>query len=131
MYGCRAYPLKKKIPRTQKLEPRAHIGYLVGYDSTNIYRIWIPSEGKVVRTRDVSFDEERFYDPSELGLGHVLREEIENIVEFIGLLPPTKEHLIVDLASDEEFTTANDTENSQPDANPAEKLQNDADNSSL
>jgi hypothetical protein len=42
-YGCRAYPLNKNIPRRQKLEPRAFISYLVGYDSTNIYKIWIPS----------------------------------------------------------------------------------------
>jgi hypothetical protein len=39
VYGCRAYPLEHHIPRTEKLNPRAHIGYLVGYDSTNIYRI--------------------------------------------------------------------------------------------
>jgi hypothetical protein len=38
-YGCKAYPLNKHIPRTEKLEPRAYIRYLMGYDSTNIYRI--------------------------------------------------------------------------------------------
>ncbi|EDN07033.1 predicted protein [Histoplasma mississippiense (nom. inval.)] len=50
-YGCRAYA---KIPneilnrnRSQKLDPRAHIGYLVGYDSTNIFRIWIPHLDRV------------------------------------------------------------------------------------
>ena len=32
--------LKKNKKR--KLDPRAYIGYLVGYDSTNIFRIWIP-----------------------------------------------------------------------------------------
>ena len=35
--GSKAYTLDKHIPRTQKLQERAHIGYLVGYDSTNIY----------------------------------------------------------------------------------------------
>jgi hypothetical protein len=39
VYGCRAYPLNHHIPKKDKLDPRAHIGYLVGYDSTNIYRI--------------------------------------------------------------------------------------------
>jgi hypothetical protein len=46
VYRCRAYAMtrnaQKKINRLAKLEPRAHIGYLVGYDSTNIFRIWIP-----------------------------------------------------------------------------------------
>jgi hypothetical protein len=30
---------QKKINRLAKLEPRAHISYLVGYNSTNIFRI--------------------------------------------------------------------------------------------
>ena len=44
-YGCKAYVLLKgpaKPPRKQKLAPRAFIGYLVGYDSTAIYRVWDP-----------------------------------------------------------------------------------------
>ena len=47
-YGYRAYPLNKHILRTQKLKPRAQIDYLVGYDSLNIYRIWILSQEKVI-----------------------------------------------------------------------------------
>lgn len=50
IYGCKAYPLKYHIPKRKKLEPQAHIGYLVGYDPTNIFRIWIPSRRKVIRS---------------------------------------------------------------------------------
>ena len=61
-YGCRAYAMTEhaqlKKRRLRKLDPRAHIGYLVGYDSTNIFRI--PHQGKVISTRDVLFDEETF-----------------------------------------------------------------------
>ena len=39
IYGCKTYTLDKRIRRGDKLAPRALIGYLVGYDSTNIYRI--------------------------------------------------------------------------------------------
>jgi hypothetical protein len=46
----------------RKLDPRAHIGYLVGYDSTNIYRVWIPEKGKVISTRDVIFDESTVFE---------------------------------------------------------------------
>ena len=52
--------LKKE--KEWKLNPRAHIGYLVRYDSTNIFRIWIPYKGKVISTRDVIFDEYTFFD---------------------------------------------------------------------
>jgi hypothetical protein len=51
-YGCKAYAMttdaKLKNKRLQKLNPRANIGYLVGYDSTNIFRIWIPHRGEVI-----------------------------------------------------------------------------------
>ncbi|KAM4058823.1 hypothetical protein HRG_014073 [Hirsutella rhossiliensis] len=32
-----------------KTDPHTEIGYLVGYDSTNIFRIWIPSTSEVRR----------------------------------------------------------------------------------
>ena len=48
IYGYRAYPLKYNLLRTRKLELRAYIRYLVGYQSTNIFRVYIPSEKKVI-----------------------------------------------------------------------------------
>ncbi|CAE7204972.1 hypothetical protein PTNB73_07013 [Pyrenophora teres f. teres] len=67
VYGCCAYALRPQIPRGDKLSPRALIGYLVGYDSSNIYRVWLPNatsrahQGKVIRIRDVTFKEDLFY----------------------------------------------------------------------
>src|SRR4051794_35747490 len=58
IYGCKSFYLLHKIPRKDKLLPRAHIGYLVGYDSTNIFRIWRPDKSRVIRVRDVKFDDE-------------------------------------------------------------------------
>ena len=53
--------------RDFKVQSRAHIGYLVGYIGTNIYRIWVPSLDQVIVTRNVKFDESTFYegDPEE------------------------------------------------------------------
>ena len=53
--GARAYVLNEKLPRGAKLESRALIGHLVGFDSTNIFRVWLPTIGRVIRTRDVVF----------------------------------------------------------------------------
>ena len=66
-YGCKAYPLREEILRDEnkvlrKTQPRAHIGYLVGYAASNIYDIWVPSQSKVIRTRDVTFEETEFYE---------------------------------------------------------------------
>ena len=38
-YGYRAYSYIKNRSKLEKLEPRAYIRYLVGYDLTNIFRI--------------------------------------------------------------------------------------------
>ena len=64
-YGCRAYSFIKNRSKLEKLEPRAHIGYLVGYDSTNVFRIWIPSQKTVILTRDVVFDITKRYYPDD------------------------------------------------------------------
>ncbi len=47
VYGARAYLLMKEREAGQgrrafKTTPRGHIGYLVGYYASNIYRIWVP-----------------------------------------------------------------------------------------
>lgn len=65
-YGCRSYPLEVdraagKNRRGYKVNPRAHIGYLVGYRASNIYLIWVPILDQVIITRNVTFDESKFY----------------------------------------------------------------------
>ena len=76
------------IPKSEKLKPRAHIGYLVGYDSTNIFRIWIPSKQRVIRTRDVTFDKTLFYNPELPDITQLLRAEVEQIVEVVDMASP-------------------------------------------
>ena len=72
--GSKAYTLDKHIARTRKLQERAHIGHLIGYDSTNIYRIWIPSQRKIIRSRDVIFDETTLYKSREPDLTQLIQE---------------------------------------------------------
>lgn len=79
LLGCKAYihrtgpdaPLK-----IQKLEPRATIGFLVGWDSTTIARIWVPGQDKVIRTRNVLFDERQRYHTAQL-IDHVAVEDVQ------------------------------------------------------
>ena len=73
-FGCVAYVhLKgtrvglKKPGKSQKMNPRAVKGYLVGYESTNIYRIWFPQRGEVRPEKNVAFNELVFFDPKDLG----------------------------------------------------------------
>lgn len=63
--GCKAYMYDNNAQKGHKLDEKAHIGYLMGYESTNIFRIWLPAQKKVARTRDVRFDETAFYKAHE------------------------------------------------------------------
>lgn len=67
-YGCKAYVLIKSKGdaeyrhKRRKLDAKAHIGFLVGYESINIYRIWVPHKKKVVSVRDLLFNEDEIWD---------------------------------------------------------------------
>jgi hypothetical protein len=66
-YGCKAYVRltdnKLKARKNHyKMHARAEIGYLVGYQSSNIYKIWIPHLNQIRCSRDVLFDEQSFFD---------------------------------------------------------------------
>ena len=56
-YGCKAFAMtdntKRHKGRLQRLDPKAWIGYLVRYQLSNIFRVWVPLIGKVISTRDV------------------------------------------------------------------------------
>jgi hypothetical protein len=67
---------KQGIPNAAKMEPRAEIGYLVGYKASNIWRVWFPRRGAVRLVRDVVFDETVFFNPGELE-----KESISDILE--------------------------------------------------
>ena len=84
-YRSKAYAFIHKITKRGKLDLRCYIGYLVGYNSTNIFRIWIPSKGKVIRTRDVRFDSNSSYNPLDLDIGIIIKEKAEELIETLEL----------------------------------------------
>jgi len=111
LFGCRAYALRTQIPRGDKLTPRALIGYLVGYDASNIYRIWLPKarskahQGKVIRTRDVTFKEDLFYKPDNDSDPLLPREQLTNIIRTIHM-PPLQD---LEDSSEEEYEQEGET----------------------
>ena len=64
VYGCRAYVKLSEHDlgsKRDKMAPRAVVGYLVGFIASNIWRIWLPEQKKVISARDVKFDETKQY----------------------------------------------------------------------
>ena len=59
-FGCKAFPLNKK-PSKGKFERSSKPCVFVGYaKEVKAYRVWDPETRKIVESRDVEFDEERF-----------------------------------------------------------------------
>jgi len=73
--------LKKK--RLSKLDPQAHISYLIGYNSTNIYRIWILYKGIIISTRDVIFNKKTFFDRKRMDILKDLHAELDTLIKKI------------------------------------------------
>ncbi len=80
-YGCKAFAMtptaQKREQRLQRFNPKAWIGYLVRYKSSNIFRVWVPATNKVISTRDVIFNEEEFFN----GDLESLKDDLKDIQE--------------------------------------------------
>src|SRR5436190_14246823 len=118
VYRYRAYSLDYHIPKKKKLEPRAHIGYLVGYDSTNIYRIWIPTYKKVICTRDVIMDNNLLYYPIDLVLSDMIKEEVDRLIETLDIqeketIEPTNNNSLLDTTITKASTITKTNNNTQ------------------
>jgi hypothetical protein len=63
-FGCKAYAITSnaqfKKKRKWRLAPKAWIGYMIDYRSSNSYRIWLPIKNKIIIIRDVIFNENEF-----------------------------------------------------------------------
>ena len=104
-YGCKAYVLIKskgdanRPSKHQKLDAKAHIGFLVGYESTNIYRIWIPHKRKVISARDVIFNEDEVWDQKPIRFSPDEIQELNDAVEVVEV-PQTEDQEDIQLAKD-------------------------------
>lgn len=76
MFGSQAYQLIKMLARSDKMAPRALIGYLVGFKGRNQYWIWNPRTGQVNKEQDVTFNKELRFDPKDPYLEDILVSEI-------------------------------------------------------
>ena len=102
-YRCRCYPVIHKPEMDHKLDLKAHLGYLVGYDATNVFHIWIPGKTprQVIKSRSVRFDEQLFFNPTHKDFAVELREQADKIFSYItDQLPPNVFDLDSEIESD-------------------------------
>ena len=73
-FKAKAYSIDKHISRKKKMKIKAHIGFFVEYDSRNIFNIWVSSQHKIIRMRDVIFDEDNFYKSNQIDFAQFIKE---------------------------------------------------------
>jgi hypothetical protein len=96
-YGCKVFALtadaQLRRNRLRRQSPRAWIGFLVGYTSSNSFRVWNPLNKEVFTTRDVTFNERQMFDGrSESLRDDLLKEDLEAIQRRIQELLQIQEH---------------------------------------
>ncbi len=112
-FKCKAYvliKLKKDLQYRQKrrkLDAKAHIDFLVSYESTNIYKIGVSHKKRVVSVGDVIFNQDEVWDSVPFQRTADKIEELDEAIQVIEL-PQTDElkdiQLIEDLEVESEIT---------------------------
>ncbi|KAI0994097.1 hypothetical protein K3495_g14086 [Podosphaera aphanis] len=110
--GSKAYCLLKGSeapPKLQKLSARAAVGYLIGYEGANKFRIWNPIKNVVIITRDVTFDESSEYDPKiSQSDPHLIHDEsILKSIDFLALQDPASKQVNSEIYNEEFFNWEN------------------------
>lgn len=85
---------------TNKFDPRALRGYLVGFEASNIYRVWIPATNRVLRTRDVRIDETARYKPPQPEATEITvqeKDEMNRIQDLVDIMQTNEFDWIEDL----------------------------------
>jgi hypothetical protein len=81
--GCRVYvniPKERRV-KSAKLDPHAEEGFLVGFEGSRIYRVYLPGRSqKVIRTSHCVFDESAF-NSTEVGTDHLIEDEVNNLTQ--------------------------------------------------
>ena len=106
VYGYKAFAMTpealRDTHRLERLRPKAWIGYLVGYNSSNIYRIWNPATNQVVSIRDVVFDETQVYPGTfEKVKEDVAQVDLEELARWLIAIEKEEQDQF-ELGSDEE-----------------------------
>ena len=72
-----------KPKRFQKLTPRIYIGYLVGYESINIYKVWILCKKKIISVQDIIFNKEAFFNSKPIKIITKLITTLDKAINLI------------------------------------------------
>ena len=88
-YSCKAYVLTKSKDDARyqhklcKLDSKSYIGFLVGYESINIYRVWVPHKKKIVSVQDIIFDKDKVWDDKPIQYNTEKIKKLDNAIKMV------------------------------------------------
>ena len=71
---------------------KAQINYLTNCDSTNIYRILISINNKVIRIKNIKFNDSLFYDLSDLIVSILRTIKIKTVINILEIPDKNEEY---------------------------------------
>ena len=86
LFSYKVFFLIYKTFKLAKMSPKVQIGYLYNYNSTNIFRIWLFIQDKIIRIRDVKFNDNNLYYPSDLKFNALRDIEVKKIIKLLKIL---------------------------------------------
>jgi hypothetical protein len=106
-----------------RFDPRAEVGFLVGYESATIFRIWIPRRHKVISVRDVTFDETRSYDPRVDSPQVILEQALVEypVIEFEEVQEDVEDTIVVEVLEEEQEQEIPESDDTTEDRTTQEK----------
>ena len=85
-FEVKAYSTDKHISRKKKMRVKAHIDFFVNYESINIFNIWVFNQHKIIKMRDVIFDENNFYKFNQIDFAQLIKESFLTNSDAIDIL---------------------------------------------
>jgi hypothetical protein len=80
--GCCAYVYNRNLRAADKLELHTLISHLVGYQGTNIFRIWLPTKDTVIVTCNIVFEPTLFFDGINSYVSMSVIEKVIKLFEY-------------------------------------------------
>jgi hypothetical protein len=96
VFGCRVYIYNHIRNKLDKLDPKTYIGWLVSYESSNIWRIWILFLYRVILTKDIKFDETRRYSDKDKPIETLETKEVVQVIEILSLDLRSEKDLVLE-----------------------------------
>ena len=62
------------LPKKQKFTKKTYIGYFIGYNSFDIYKVWNTNKNKINKTKNSIFDKSLCYNPTNIYLNQFINK---------------------------------------------------------